>query len=512
MNYVNCVNLLINKFELSRIASAYVEDSRRLSSDELRASLLKTQGQYTSFENIAAKLNALKLHENPKVRIIVPIILQNFLLDEDDYMSPCKATEEAIINYEQAVIDASNNFDYKNMSRDFALFKFILDKAWEHENHISPDEKNLIEQVRLYLNITSLEQNMLEAKSSRYPTTGNILHTRSDIDEVRRILQQCGLLFYIKNSDNVACDIIPDEIAKQLKQYYGIEIKEYGYNQLIDYVIKVKNKQYIIDIVNKHNDMPDLFKVDVPKNPTIQILKTIVLNAIKPSNLIGGYSPRDGFDSIELSKWCGTLGLAVSGKKPELIDRILTYYDSLRKIEISNEDERSKYYAVYHELANREYDFLRKNEIISKDLECEHYFEKATNYLFEVLLKNKPLLLTGSEHPDGKLSYLDKYVLWDNKSKETAVNLKDHIAQFDKYIRTSDKAVAIFLVIGPSFTENSVKECVSYALTSDTQICLITADELKEVAETWNKTHPDESFNLGYFKQNGRFNKSIVSY
>lgn len=55
MNYSNCVKLLNNKYELMRIASAYVEDCRRLSNEELKASLLKTQGQYTSYENISKK-------------------------------------------------------------------------------------------------------------------------------------------------------------------------------------------------------------------------------------------------------------------------------------------------------------------------------------------------------------------------------------------------------------------------------------------------------------------------
>ena len=182
----------------------------------------------------------------------------------------------------------------------------------------------------------------------------------------------------------------------------------------------------------------------------------------------------------------------------------------MREIAVATEDEREGYYNVYHELACRDYATLREKGVITKDLECEHYFEKATNYLFEVMLKNKPLLLVGSEHADGKLSYNDKYILWDNKSKESDVNLKDHILQFDGYIRNSDKAVAVFMVIAPSFTENSIKECVKYSLINDTQILLITADELKEVAEMWHKAHPDESFNLGFFKQNGRFDKSLL--
>ena len=512
MNYQSCVNLSMNVNELKRIASAYVEDCRRLDISELKSSLLKTQGQYISYENIEIQLEKLKLNENPAIRIIAPIILQAYLLDEDEFTSTCKATEEAVLNYEQAIIDESNNFDYKNMSKDFSLLKFVLDAAWAHEDRISVDEKNLIDKIRKYLNITIREQNMLEAKAARYPTKGNVLHSRSDIDVARRALQSAGILFYIKNADNTPCDIIPEEIVEGLRKYYDIEIRNYGYKKLIEYVTKITKKQYLLDIIDKYNDNPNTSTIDIPLNPTIPFLQEIILKTIKPSNLIGGFSPRDGLDSVVLSKWCSNLGISVSGKKPELIQRILNYYDKLRKIEISSEDTREAYYRVYHELAGRNLSFLRENNIIVKDLECEHLFEKATDYLFEVMLKNKPLLLTGTEHPDGKLSFNDKYILWDNKSKETPVNLLDHISQFDRYIKSSDKPVSVFMVIGPSFTENSIKECVKYSLSNDTLILLITADELKEVAEQWHKHHPDESFNLGFFKQNGRFDKTKLLF
>ena len=507
MKYQNCVTSLNNTNDLKRIASAYVEDCRRLDATELKASLLKTEGQYTSYENIEKQLERLKLHENPVVRIIVPIILQGYLLDEDEFTSPCKMTEEAVLKYEQAIIDASNNFDYKSMSKDFSLLKFVLDAAWEHEDSISVDEKNLIDKIRKYLNISIREQNMLEAKAGRYPTPGNFLHSRSEIDAVRKALQSAGVLFCVKNSDNVPCDIIPDEIAVALRKYYGIEIRNYGYKQLIQYVTKITKKQYLIDIVNKFNDNPNTATVDVPQGATVSFLQDLILRTIKPSNLIGGFSPKDGLSMTDLQKWCATLGESVYGTKAALIARILDHYDRVRKIEVSTEDDREKYYRVFHELACRDLAFLRENGIITKDLECEHAFEKATNYLFEIMLKNKPLLLPGTEHPDGKLSFNDKYILWDNKSKETDVNLQDHISQFDKYIKSADKPVAVFMVIAPSFTENSLKECVKYALSSDTLILLITADELKEVAEQWHKNHPEESFNLGFFKQSGRFDK-----
>ena len=102
--------------------------------------------------------------------------------------------------------------------------------------------------------------------------------------------------------------------------------------------------------------------------------------------------------------------------------------------------------------------------------------------------------------------------MWDNKSKETEVSLAEHIKQFDRYIKNSSKPVSVFIVIGPSFTIDSQKECAKYAMSNDTIILLITAGELKELALQWAKMHTadKEPLPLGVFKQNGRFNPELV--
>lgn len=510
MDFCTYIDQIPNITIAKRIAAAYVADYRRLSFDEIKQFLNKTAQQYTSHENIAMSIEELKLDTNRAIRIIAPILLRDYLIDQDDYISNQKDSDAAVLAYEKAIVDESNNTDLTKVSRDFSLFKYMLDTAWKHNNDVSVDEKNLIEALRKYLNISVVDQHVLEAQSGRFPSEGNNLHTLDDIDNARKALQSKGLLMCIKDSDGNLCDIIPSEIASGIRAYYGIEIKSYGYEKLVDYVIKKTKKSYLQGIVNKASEHKSVAKIELPVNPTVSELRAIILKTISPSNLIGGFSPRDGLDATMLSSWCADLGLPVAGAKAVLITRILNYYDDLRRIEIKSEDERAALLPYYHELACRDLKILRTNNVITKDLQCERLFEDATNYLFEKLLLNKPLTLTGTEHPDGKLTFKDKYIMWDNKSKETPVNLKDHIQQFDGYIRTSDKDVAVFIVIGPEFTEKSVQECVDYLLNNDTQILLITADELKMVAESWSKKHPGESFNLGYFKQNGRFDVSLL--
>ncbi|MBQ4155846.1 MAG: hypothetical protein IJD90_03465 [Clostridia bacterium] len=511
MDFIKFVDQIPNVTIAKRIASAYVVDCKRQEFEEVKANLKKTIKQYTDYDNISQKLEELKLYNDRNVRIIAPILLRDYLLNQDDFISICKDTDSAILNYEKAVIDESNDFDFNKISKDLALFKHMLDTAWALNDDISIDEKNLLESLRKYLSISIREQQVLEATSGRFPKLENTLHTYDDIDNARRYLQSKGLLVCIKNSDGVFCDMIPDDIAKELRKYFNVEIRSYGYEKLVEYVVKKTNKQYLIDIVKKASVHYKTAKIELSNNPTVQELKTIILKSILPSNLLGGFSPRDGLDTSMLSKWCGDLGLIVSGTKNNLIDRILEYYDSVRRIELKTEDEREKLVVVYDELAKRDLKFLRANGIIEKDLQCEHFFEDATNYIFEKMLFNKPLTLTGTDHPDGKLSFKDKYIMWDNKSKETPVNLKDHIQQFDRYIKTSDKDVVVFMVIAPDFTAQSVQECVDYSLNNDTQILLITANELKKVAEEWNKKHNGEIFNLGYFKQNGRFDIKLLN-
>lgn len=511
MDFIKYIEQIPNITIAKRIASAYVADHRRLDLDEIKEFLAKTAKQYTSYDNISNRLDKLKLNPSRAVRIIAPILLRDYLLNQDDFISICKETDSAILNYEKAIIDEANNFDINKISKDLALFKHMLDAAWALNDDISIDEKNLLEALRKYLSITIREQQILEAKSGRFPNFENVLHTFEDIDTTRKFLQSSGLLVCIKNTDGIMCDMIPDDIATEIRKYYGIEIRSYGYEKLVDYVAKKTKKQYLIDIVTKADKHYERANIDIPNNPTVSELKSIILKSIQPSNLIGGFSAYDGMNVDELASWCGDLGLSVSGAKKVLISRILEYYDSMRRIELKTEDTREKLVPVFNELANRDLKFLRANNVIDKDLQCEHYFEDATNYIFEKMLMNKPLTLTGVDHPDGKLSFKDKYIMWDNKSKESPVNLKDHIQQFDRYIKSSDKDVVVFMVIAPDFTAQSVQECVDYSLNNDTQILLITANELKSVAETWSKKHSGEIFNLGYFKQNGRFDISLLN-
>jgi len=70
--------------------------------------------------------------------------------------------------------------------------------------------------------------------------------------------------------------------------------------------------------------------------------------------------------------------------------------------------------------------------------------------------------------------------------------------KWDSAFQTSENLVAI-----RKYPDNTMFDF--------TQILLITADELKALAEQWSKKHPGEIFNLGYFRQNGRFDRKLIN-
>lgn len=122
MKFSKFVEQIPNITIARRVACAYVADYRRLDLEEIKEFLFKTSQQYTSYENISNRLEELRLYEDRSVRIVAPILLKEYLLDQDDYISSCKDTDSAVLNYEKTIIDESNNYDINKMSKDMLLF------------------------------------------------------------------------------------------------------------------------------------------------------------------------------------------------------------------------------------------------------------------------------------------------------------------------------------------------------------------------------------------------------
>lgn len=508
MDFVKVTENISTSVELKRIASPYVIDYRGLDEAEIKAALIKTAPQYYYKSNVEKAVRSLFHGPDRAIRIVAPYLLKSIVLQRDNNMSPKRETEDAIIKWEQTIIDRSNEDLLKKSnerSQDLEFFQYVLEAAWENNADISVDEFNLLDKIRKRLLITVSEYRIIEAKLGNFPNVGNALHTRSNIEDIRRALQSNGLLFCIRDEDGTDFDIIPNEIASTLRTVLGMEIRDYGYSQMLKYKT-VRSKPYLLEVLKKAG-------IKIERNPTLEDLFPIFIEQVSPRMLLGGVSPRDGLAVEELSKWCGEVGLNVSGAKTELIERLIGFYDALSERCDTIHDERELLYPYFEDLAHRRIGVLRSQLLIEKDIEIERKFEAVTDFIFEKMLGHKPLALIGSNHADGALSFRDKVIYWDNKSKESPVNLKDHLKQFDGYIRASEKTVAGFMIIGPEFTPESSLLAMQYQVENGILITLITAAELKNLAQRWmsaQKADGQDAFQLGYLLQPGRFNPSLI--
>ncbi len=509
MKLSKTVSNIPTQLELKRIASAYVIDYKNLDEAEIRKALLKTAPQYYYDANVQKALQGLFMHSDRSLRVLSRILIKEVLLNQDNYLQPKKETEDEVIEYQQSIIDRSNlDLFQKNNPRctDLELFHFLVETAWENDDLLSVDEQRLIEKVRERMKITETEFGIIEAKLGRYPKAGNELNTRGEIEDARRALQAAGLLFSIRNDDGTDFDVIPEEVALSIRRVLGIEIKRHGYRELLAHKC-VRSKAYYLDILGK-------CEIAADKRMTVEELQTVIIEQLQPSKFLGGLTPRDGVEMATFRKWCEDLKLPVSGTKSDYIERITTFYDNLFEKSEDVADPRELLYQHYERFATRDLAFCRGQQLIDKDIDCERKFEEATNYLFQRRLHHKPLKLIGSSHADGILSYQDKVILWDNKSKENPVHLKDHLKQFQGYIQTSERPVAGFWVIGPDFTPESIAQAMQLTVESGTPVTLIKAADLKEIAERWEKKSggkTDDPFPLGYLIQPGILNTALVA-
>ncbi len=514
MKFDDAVESIAKHWELHRIAGAHVVDHRRLNTEELRAALHKVKPQYLHEETIRSNLDfALFKEESTQLRVLTRLILVDVLLNQYGFELPIKETEESVIAFEQMVVDRSNEIELTELGcesndsprfQNLKLYEFVLEVAWQNNDDKSPDEVNLLRKLRERLSITESDHRLMEAKLGKYPKLENMLHVRDEIDEARRYLQGLGLLFEIRRDDEVDVDLIPEEIAETLRKLTNCQMRTEAYSELMDQR-PVRRKAHLQSVLKKNG-------VEFGRYDTLETLANLVIDYVPASNAISSNSPRYGLTNKQLSAWCRDLSEPVYGTTDEMVDRIIRHFDRKRPVVEHEDDERAMWYDFYEALSGREYDVLRSREIISKDLEIESKFEEATEYLFSEKLKHTPLKQPGSNHPDGLLSLGSHYLMWDNKSKESPVNLRDHIKQFDAYMDNAEKPVPIFLVIGPSFTEESEFEAIRYrAQHYDRAITLITANELRDLAEEWahsdNKKR-EEPFPLPLLGANGRFSRS----
>jgi hypothetical protein len=314
MKFDDAVQPIRTITDLRRVSSAHVVDHNQLIDDQLRAGLIKVKPQYLHEETVRAQLDDILQRDGDEItRTVAHLLLVDVLLNQFDCTLPFGETEEKVIAFEQSLIDSSNETEVLDLAcgdkssqrmRDLELYNFVLETAWEGDS-VSPDEANLLTKLRRRLRINLWEHRILESKLKKFPKPGNELHTRSEINQVRRELQCRGLVFPVRTDDGDDLDVIPEELEAVIRQILELELRLDAYRELL-LSRPLRKKAHYAEVLDKSG-------VVHCKSDTLDTLLSRVLHNVPVSRGISSNSPRYGLSSEELADWCKDLGLTQAG-------------------------------------------------------------------------------------------------------------------------------------------------------------------------------------------------------
>lgn len=497
----------MSKMYLERILRSYTQDYPNKGENEYREIIKNNVDTLSNPKLINDRLTDYFFeNKDPYSKQILYGFILKSLLSKTEYYADTQTIIDDVRKEEDNIIEASKSKDsFKHLDEDsIKIFSAILEVALEDEI-ISKDELALIQKLRKKLSINEKDQYLIQASLNLFPSTGNSLHTRAEITKVIDDLQKCGVLFCCNKHEEISetVYVIPEEIVPGVKESLGIELIE----DKLQLLLKKLNNKQLRSILSSNNLNQGGAKDE--------LVGRIIHAGIKPSDSL------ELLTSSELSDLCGDLpGLIKSGTKDEKIERVLDYFSNLVVKDIDDSDPREKYYEYIEELAARDLNNLLGNKIITKPNEIETAFEKGTRYLFEQKLNHALVEFDGNEHADGGVHFRDteSILLWDNKSKDdgNAYKFPDgHFRQFRRYIRNEagrNNRVSCFLIIVPTINSSAKQNAVRLKAESkqDTDVALITAENLKMVAEDWENHSNREQFNLHIFNHTGILDRETL--
>lgn len=485
----------MTKSYLHRIIDSFTRDFPKHDEERAREIILRNVEELTDPTRVASVLTIGGPFSD---QILMAYILEALVNRPD-----CAATEAEIVDevteLERRILEASEDPDALRYEDDSSvdIMRAVLEVALE-DDRVEERELNLIRRLREKLGLSENSKRIILARLGHFPRAENRLHTPSDFRDALIDLQRRGVLFYCNRLEGGKF-VVPEEIVGSVKEALGIELNRKAWAKLLEVLTKAQLSKI-------------LEKQELPKSGLKEELQERVLRAgIKPSQALEILSTQELYDI------CASLpGANVSGTKGERIERIIDYFANLVVRDVREEaSPGERFYEYLVELAARDRENLLANEVIKKDRDMEDAFEEGTRFLFTEKLGLELESLPGSDHADGCMRFGkgDQLFMWDNKSKESTYTFPpSHLRQFKRYIRDARERVSCFLIIVPEIAEQAAENAARLKVESgtDTDVALITAEDLVWMAEEWNGRSGNEAFSLDVFNMTGILDRATL--
>jgi len=233
------------------------------------------------------------------------------------------------------------------------------------------------------------------------------------------------------------------------------------------------------------------------------------------------YSLETALDSLrtdELIDLCKLYEISARGRKAEIIERIVHYF---RNYQIKGTRATAKeLFSIYEDLSKQNINAYRDIGIDDKQISLPTIatdFERATKYIFESIFRLTVKTQTpGREEPDGVIKE-DNIILYDCKTVlyppyELPIAHRDQFRrytkdQYDKLEPHAKTALKCFIIIAHSFDHKIEDKLAQMKIEPYVPFCLITASDLKFIAERWLEEQRDRILPTSILIFQGRYTR-----
>jgi len=278
--------------------------------------------------------------------------------------------------------------------------------------------------------------------------------------------------------------------------------------------IKVPEKKVTIIQPESRLVADEAFKEALSKFTTSQLVsvlakKKLMVSGVKDQTIErivnSIYSLATTLDSLrteELINLCKLYEISARGRKAEIIERIVHYF---RNYQIKGTKATPKeLFSIYEDLSKQNINAYRDIGVDDKQISLPTVatdFERATKYIFESIFRLTVKTQTpGREEPDGIIKE-DNIILYECKTilyppYELPIAHRDQFRryikdQYDKLEPHAKTALKCFMLIAHSFDKKIEDKLAQMKIEPYIPFCLITASDLKFIAERWLEEQRD---------------------
>jgi hypothetical protein len=470
----------------------------------------RIRAEVTDYEKILLKTG--KDHNLRDVVLVTDIIMEimlnqvDYYIDEEDLLDSVRNFEKDIVNEAHRYQIDGQKCKHCGIGSDSLKFSQLI-KAASEDRQISPDEFVLLKKAMGIFSLSKREKWYIESKHKIFPRDNGELHSKKEIRGIiYNFLRTGGIVFPVKLEGREKKGlIIPEEIAKVLREIYAIDLQNENMRKLLE--TKSLCKKSVL------NFLRDQFRLN--KKTMDEIVCSLSSRNISATELLSRLSESGKFKGV-IDELADELHIEAAFRKVK-IKRIIAHFNTTLESKPAEPDRRQKFIPFYEHLAERNFVTLLENNVIQNEAEIGKRFEEATKYLFEKYFRISVTKTHFKNGPDFELhSGDDTCIIGDCKTFFKKVDRKpDHMKHFRQFLdyvknyKSSGKFdLRAFLVIAPTVNDSSRKLIEALKVEKDVDVAIITAADFLKFAKSWLKN--DDSLDIEVFNYKGVLDESIL--